>query len=92
MIPGQANVAGGIYLTQRTLQLLLHTRMCSKLAGVGKMFANVVDKNGCGFFNLKDKLHKENPTRCQPQCIRICISYLHEAQHVSGDTPPIISH
>jgi len=25
-----------------------------------------------------------------PQCIKIFISYLYEAQHVSGDTPPII--
>jgi len=24
------------------------------------------------------------------QCIKIFISYLYEAQHVSGDTPPII--
>jgi len=26
----------------------------------------------------------------QQQCIKIFISYLYEAQHVSGDTPPII--
>jgi len=33
-------------------------------------------------------IHTENPTGCNS--IKIFISYLHEAQHVSGDTPPII--
>jgi len=34
--------------------------------------------------------HKENPNKMQ-QCIKIfIIPYLYEAQHVSGDTPPII--
>jgi len=34
-------------------------------------------------------IHKENPKRCNSssKCI---IPYLYEAQHVSGDTPPII--
>jgi len=33
-------------------------------------------------------IHKENPTRCNS--VKKFISYLNEAQHVSGDTPPII--
>ena len=52
-----------------------------------------------GSFVLKAKLillvfvhhsiiHKENPTRCNS--VPNFISYLYKAQHVSGDTPPII--
>jgi len=33
-------------------------------------------------------VHKK--TNKMSQCIKIFISYLYEAQHVSGDTPPII--
>jgi hypothetical protein len=33
-------------------------------------------------------IHKENPARCNS--VKKIISYLNEAQHVSGDTPPII--
>jgi hypothetical protein len=36
-------------------------------------------------------IHKEKSNKMQ-QCIKIVIiPYLYEAQHVSGDTPPIIS-
>jgi hypothetical protein len=34
-------------------------------------------------------IHKENPTRCN-SVPKFFISYLYEAQHVSGDTLPII--
>jgi len=34
-------------------------------------------------------IHKENPTRCN-NISNFIITYLYEAQHVSGDTPPII--
>jgi hypothetical protein len=34
-------------------------------------------------------IHKENPTRCN-SISKYFVSYLCEAQHVSGDTPPII--
>jgi hypothetical protein len=34
-------------------------------------------------------VHKEIPTRCN-NVSTFFISYLYEAQHVSGDTPPII--
>jgi hypothetical protein len=34
------------------------------------------------------ELHMKNPTRCNS--VPKFISYLCEAQHVSGDTPPII--
>jgi len=33
-------------------------------------------------------IHKENPTRCSS--VSKFISYLYKAQHVSGDTPPIV--
>jgi hypothetical protein len=36
------------------------------------------------------KIHTEKSNKMQ-QCIKFTIPYLHEAQHVSGDTPPIIS-
>jgi hypothetical protein len=35
------------------------------------------------------KFIKENPTRCN-NVSNVIIPYLYEAQHVSGDTPPII--
>jgi len=37
-------------------------------------------------------IHKENPTRCNSvsKYQNFIVSYLYEAQHVSGDTPPII--
>jgi len=35
------------------------------------------------------KIHKEKSKKMQ-QCIFFIIPYLYEAQHVSGDTPPII--
>ena len=36
------------------------------------------------------EIHKEKSNKMQP-CIKIfVIPYLYEAQHVSGDTPPII--
>ena len=34
-------------------------------------------------------IHKENPTRCN-NISKFITPYLHEARHVSGDTPPII--
>jgi len=34
-------------------------------------------------------IHKKNPTRCN-SVSKFIIPYLYEAQHVSGDTPPII--
>jgi hypothetical protein len=34
-------------------------------------------------------IHKENPTRYN-NVSKFIIPYLYEAQHVSGDTPPII--
>jgi len=34
-------------------------------------------------------IHTENPTRCK-SVSKFIISYLYGAQHVSGDTPPII--
>jgi len=39
--------------------------------------------------NSKIKFLKKNPTRCN-NVSNFFIQYLHEAQHVSGDTPPII--
>ena len=41
------------------------------------------------FLRIKAQCIKKNPTRCNSvsKCI---IPYLYEAQHVSGDTPPII--
>jgi predicted SAM-dependent methyltransferase len=36
----------------------------------------------------RSAIHIENPTRCNS--VSRHISYLHEAQSVSGDTPPII--
>jgi hypothetical protein len=35
-------------------------------------------------------VHKENPTRCNNVSKFFIVSYLYEAQHVLGDTPPII--
>ena len=41
-------------------------------------------------FNYQNSVHKEKSNKMQ-QCIRnFIIPYLYEAQHVSGDTPPII--
>jgi len=34
-------------------------------------------------------IHKENPKRCN-SVSKFIIAYLYEAQHVLGDTPPII--
>jgi hypothetical protein len=33
---------------------------------------------------------KKNPTRCKKKYQNFIIPYLYEAQHVSGDAPPII--
>ena len=38
---------------------------------------------------ISNIIHKENPTRCNTVS-NFIIPYLYEAQHVSGDTPPII--
>jgi hypothetical protein len=35
-------------------------------------------------------IHKEKSNKMQQQCINFIIPHLYEAQHVSGDTPPII--
>jgi hypothetical protein len=35
-------------------------------------------------------IHKENPSRCNNVSTFFILTYLYEAQHVSGDTPPII--
>jgi hypothetical protein len=34
-------------------------------------------------------IHEENPTRCN-NVSKLIIPYLYEAQHVLGNTPPII--
>ena len=45
---------------------------------------------GSGPIFPKSTIHKEKSNKMQ-QCINIFITpYLYEAQHVSGDTPPII--
>jgi hypothetical protein len=43
----------------------------------------------CKRLILASSILTEKPNKMQ-QCIKIFIIYLNEAQHVSGDTPPII--
>jgi hypothetical protein len=50
----------------------------------------IVPKHDICRFVHHSKIHKEKSNKMQ-QCIKICIiPYLYKAQHVSGDTPPII--
>ena len=50
------------------------------------MFNGVVITSGQTAKNIR----KENPTRCKSVPNFFIIPYLYEAQHVLGDTPPII--
>jgi len=40
-------------------------------------------------FTFRDTFIQKNPTKCN-NVSKFIIPYLYEAQHVSGDTPPII--
>jgi uncharacterized Fe-S cluster-containing radical SAM superfamily enzyme len=50
-----------------------------------KMLSKKFDVRGSVHHSI---IHIENPTRCND--VSKFVSYLYEAQHVSGDTPPII--
>jgi hypothetical protein len=59
----------------------------------GNAYNNLVNKSTCeisslGIYMIKLFIQK-NPTRCN-SVSKFIIPYLYEAQHVSGDTPPII--
>ena len=55
-----------------------------------KAMCDETDSNTCTFTSTNTIFHKEKSNKMQ-ECIKIfIIPYLHEAQHVSGVTPPII--
>jgi hypothetical protein len=72
-----------------TFWTLLYIKQNIMKQGTIKMLTKYISKLHVHGSVHHSTVHTENPTRCI-SVPKFIIPYLYEAQHVSGDTPPII--